>query len=365
MPVRKRGNNWYFDIIMNGVRHRDLIPNARTKKQAEDAEIAFRQELFEARFKPKVEDVPLLSDFIDEHFLPWSRDNKRSWYADGWRSKSLKKFFAGRRLDEITPLLIEKFKSKELEKISERGTKQSPASVNRKLELLSRILSMAVDYGMIPSNPCQRVRKFRLNNRRERYLSVEEEGRLMKMLLGRKSYLRPIVILALNTGMRRGEILNLEWWQVDFNSDRLIVTKSKSGKPRHIPMNQIVRETLLELKETSNGMLVFESKRNPGHPILDPKKGFKAALKDAEIENFRFHDLRHTAGTRLAEAGVDAFTIKDILGHASIQTSAIYVHATDDGKRRALTALGQYTENSCHRSVTKEKEQANSPALNH
>ena len=80
-------------------------------------------------------------------------------------------------------------------------------------------------------------------------------------------------------------------------------------------------------------MLVFESKRNPGHPILDPKKGFKEALKDAEIENFRFHDLRHTAGTRLAEAGVDAFTIKDILGHASIQTSAIYVHATDDGKR--------------------------------
>ena len=127
MPVRKRGNNWYFDIIMNGVRHRDLIPNARTKKQAEDAEIAFRQELFEARFKPKIEDVPLLSDFIDEHFLPWSRANKRSWYADGWRSKSLKKFFAGKRLDEITPLLIEKFKSKELEKISERGTKQRPA----------------------------------------------------------------------------------------------------------------------------------------------------------------------------------------------------------------------------------------------
>jgi integrase len=259
---------------------------------------------------------------------------------------------------------IQTASAKEFEKISERGTKQSPASVNRKLELLSRILSMAVDYGMIPSNPCQRVRKFRLNNRRERYLSVEEEGRLMKVLVGRRSHLRPIVILALNTGMRRGEILNLEWWQVDFSTNRLIVTKTKSGKPRHIPMNQIVRETLLELKETSNGRLVFESKKNPGHPILDPKKGFKAALKDAKIDNFRFHDLRHTAGTRLAEAGADAFTIKDILGHASIQTSAIYVHATDQGNRRALTALGQYAEKLGHKLVTNEKEQTEQPALN-
>ncbi|HKX26996.1 MAG TPA: site-specific integrase [Blastocatellia bacterium] len=357
MPVRKRGDNWYFDIRINGVRHRDLIPHARTKKQAEEAEIAFRQELYEARFKPKVENVPLLSDFIDEHFLPWSRANKKSWHTDRWRSKSLKKFFAGRRLDEITPLLIEKFKSKEFEKISARGTRQSPASVNRKLELLSRMLSMAVDYGMIQSNPCQRVRKFRLDNRRERYLSVEEENRLLSVLIGQKAYLRPIVILALYTGMRRGEILNMEWWQIDFSSDRLIVTKTKSGKPRHIPMNRIVRETLLAVKEESDGKLVFESRKKPGHPISDPKKGFHGALKDAEIENFRFHDLRHTAGTRLAEAGADAFTIKDILGHASIQTSAIYVHATDEGKRRALTALGQYAERLGHKLVTNEKEQ--------
>jgi len=75
-------------------------------------------------------------------------------------------------------------------------------------------------------------------------------------------------------------------------------------------------------------------------------------------ENFRFHDLRHTAGTRLAEAGADAFTIKDILGHASIQTSAIYVHATDEGKRRAINALGQYAENSGQKLVKNEKEQA-------
>ena len=357
MPVRKIGDNWYLDVSIDGDRRRKLIPNARTRKQAEQAEIVFRQELFEAKFNPQQEEAPLLPDFIDEHFLPWSRANKRSWYADEWRSQSLKTFFEGKRLDEINPLLIEKFKSKEREKITKRGGKQTTTSVNRKIELLSRILSMAVDYGMIQSNPCQRVRKFQLDNRRERYLSVEEESRLMSMLFGKRAYLRPIVILALNTGMRRGEILNLEWWQVNFSSNRIIVTKTKSGKPRHIPMNQIVRETLLESKESSKGKYVFESKKNPGHPILDPKKAFKLALKDAGIENFRFHDLHHTAGTRLAEAGADAFTIKDILGHASIQTSAIYVHATDEGKRRAINALGQYAENLGQKLVKNEKEQ--------
>jgi integrase len=100
-----------------------------------------------------------------------------------------------------------------------------------------------------------------------------------------------IVILALNTGMRRGEILNLEWWQIDFSSNQLIVTKTKSGKPRHIPMNQIVRETLLELKESSRGKYVFESQKNPSHPIHDPKKAFKSAVhrqKSESAENIGF-----------------------------------------------------------------------------
>jgi integrase len=363
MPVRKRGKNWYLDLKIDGVRKRRVIPNARTRKQAEQAELVFRQELFAARFDPRIEEPPLLSDFIDEHFLPWSRANKRSWSSDEWRSKSLKQFFEGKRLDEINPLLIERFKSSEREKVSARGGKQSPASVNRKLELLSRVLSLAVDFGMLQANPCRRVRKFQLDNRRERYLSVEEEARLMGLLIGRRAYLRPIVILALNTGMRRGEILNLEWWQVDFAANRLVVTKTKSGKPRHVPMNEVVRQALIELKQNGNGRYVFESRKKPGRPLQEPKKAFNGALKDAGVENFRFHDLRHTAGTRLAEAGADAFTIKDILGHASIQTSAIYVHATDDGKRRAVAALERYAEGAGHKSVTNEKGQAARPAL--
>jgi integrase len=128
---------------------------------------------------------------------------------------------------------------------------------------------MTVDYGMIQSNPCQRVRKFRLNNRRERYLSVEEEGRLMNVLLGRRAHLRPIVILALNAVMRRGEILNLEWCQVDFITNRLIVTKTKSRKPRHIPIKGKRRAiSALERYAENFGQNLVKTKKSRSNDLL-------------------------------------------------------------------------------------------------
>jgi hypothetical protein len=196
MSVRKRGKGWMMDVSIDGHRQRRVIPNARLEKQAKKAELKLQDTLFENQFGTRKE-VPLLADFIDEHFLPWARTNKRSWYHDEWRSDSLKDFFRGKRLDEITPSLIEKFKSREREKTTRRGTeenrtKQSPASVNRKLELLSRILSMAVDFEMIESNPCRRVRKFQLNNHRERYLSIDEEARLMECLWAEEPICNPL-----------------------------------------------------------------------------------------------------------------------------------------------------------------------------
>ncbi len=103
---------------------------------------------------------------------------------------------------------------------------------------------------------------------------------------------------------------------------------------------------------------VFESPRKRGYPVLEPKKSFEAALADAGIENFRFHDLRHIAGTRLAELGVGIETIRDILGHADIRTTLIYVHAVDRRKVKAVEALADYAENSGQNSPTNGKEEA-------
>lgn len=118
-------------------------------------------------------------------------------------------WFKGKKFSQISPLLIEKFKKERHESITKRGTRRSAASVNRELELLSRIFNLAIDCEVAESNPCSKVRKLRLNNKRFRYLLDEEAPRLLAALTGPRGHLRPLVIVALGAGMRRGDQLNL------------------------------------------------------------------------------------------------------------------------------------------------------------
>src|SRR5262249_2891940 len=238
----------------------------------------------------KQKSSPRFSDYVDQTYLPWSKANKKSWNSDVWRVKALKKYFGGKCLDEISPADVESFKTTRRNGVTRLGKQRTKATVQRELELLSGIFTMAVHNNLIETNPVRKVRKFKLDNQRVRYLSADEEQRLMQVLIGRRARLRPIIILALNTGMRRGEILSLEWRQVDFNRNNLILTKTKTDRTRFLPMNQAVRDELLRLKASAGdkGRYVFESPRKPGAPIGEIKKMFNAVLKDACIEDFHF-----------------------------------------------------------------------------
>ncbi|HSL54169.1 MAG TPA: site-specific integrase, partial [Pyrinomonadaceae bacterium] len=173
-----------------------------------------------------------------------------------------------------------------------------------------------------------------------RYLSADEETRLMSQLTGRRKHLYPLVALALGTGMRRGELLNLSWPHVDFLRGVIHVVNTKTARDRIIPMSQRVREVLIEQRKTQKGDLVFASrriaKRRAGEGLVDVKKAFVAACIDAGIEDFHFHDLRHTFATRLGDAGCNATTIARLLGHSNIQMSMWYTHASDDSLRSAV-----------------------------
>ncbi len=153
------------------------------------------------------------------------------------------------------------------------------------------------------------------------------------------------MVIALQTAMRQGEIINLRWSQVDFLRDCIYVTNTKSGKDRVVPMNEVSKQELLALR--NNG-----SERVFDNTSPQVKKSFRLATTKARIGDFRFHDLRHTAATRMADAGVDAFTIAAILGHASLQMASRYTHATDEGKRRAIGALSRHSPENCHKIVT-------------
>lgn len=324
---RKR---WHYEFRVRGACYRGALPEARTKWQAEQAETQIRQQIYEGKFGG-LAIAPRLKDFINETYLPWAKANKRSCRDDVWRSQVLIEYFGKQRMDDIAPFQIERFKHERRAGLTWRGTQRTPASVNRELEVLSRIFSIAIDNGMNIQNPCRRVRLLRMDNQRNRYLSEEEEARLMSILVERRAHLRSIVILALHTGMRRGEILGLRWNQIDFARGLILVQRTKSGRDRIIPMNSTIRETLTAIGQLAQGDQVF--------PINDVKRSFAYACVKAKITDFRFHDLRHTAATRLADRGADAFQIAAILGHSSIQMTARYTHATSDGLRRVMESL--------------------------
>jgi integrase len=146
-------------------------------------------------------------------------------------------------------------------------------------------------------------------------------------------------------------------------------TETKTNRDRSVPMEPIVREALLDLRDQAGDLEYVFTNPDTRTRYTDIKKSFSAACREAGITNFTFHDLRHTFGTRLADAGVDVVKIKELMGHASIVTTMRYIHATDQGKRGAITVLSEYRQQrrqkAGHKLVTNEKRQALQPAASH
>ena len=222
-----------------------------------------------------------------------------------------------------------------------RSKSVKPATINRELTLAKHILVKGVEWKVIADNPFRGVRNLKVLRQVERVLSPDEELKLIAACeCVRARFLRPVVVLALNTGMRRGELLSLEWSRVDLNQRtiRLINTKSETGD-RVIPMNGTAHSLLTELAKTAASPILFPSNRKPGEQFRDLKKGFKKAVDLAGIPHIRFHDMRHTFATRLVGAGVDIVTIQNLLGHSKITMTARYAHSLADVKIAAVNKL--------------------------
>lgn len=350
MSVRKRGDKWYYDF--GNHKYRGVIDEARTKHEAEQAEVKIKRDVFEGKYGAQQMGTQLLSKFVADTYLPWAKTNKRTWRNDEYIANLWCERFRGKTLCEVSPLAIEKHKRDRANSTTKRGTTRSPASVNMELCVLSRIFTLAVDLEQAAINPCRKVRKMRVNNRRERYLSDAEETALLAQLVGRRRHLAPIVQLALGTGMRRGELLRLCWSKVDFGRGVIHITQTKTDRDRQLPMSQPVRQVLLSLRKDRKGEFVIHSR--DGKPVVEIKRAFRAACDDAGIEDFHFHDLRHTFATRVGDAGHNSRTIAALLGHANTAMTERYTHATNDALRGAV----ECAQNS---TVTTASQTANRP----
>jgi integrase len=248
--------------------------------------------------------------------------------------RTLNNFFGKSRVYNLTAEDAEKYKAI-------RSQVVKPGTINRELTLAKHILVKGVEWKVIADNPFRGVRNLQVLKHVERVLASDEETKLLAACERvRDRFLRPVVVLALNSGMRRGELLSLEWSRVDLaqRTIRVINAKSSAGD-RVIPMNATVYSLLSELAKTAASPLVFPSNRKPGERFIDLKKGFKKAVELAEIPHVRFHDLRHTFATRLVRAGVDIVTVQHLLGHSKITMTARYAHALADVKIAAVSKL--------------------------
>jgi integrase len=339
--IRKRGRHWHYDFSVRGTRYRGAIPEARNKYQAAQAESRVRDKLFNRTYGSE-EPAPIaFSKFARDTYLPFSRTNKRSADSDACMVTMLIAYFGETPLHQISEIAVERFKRERVAIVRKGGRRARPSTVNTELSCLSTILSLAHRSRIIARLP--EIARLRVDNKRLRYLTTEEEARLFDSLKIDRPYLVAVTMLALYTGMRQGELLALTWDKVDFRRGCIYVTNTKSGRDRAVPLNDEARAVLAGLSRDSS-LVLGELPR--------VTVAFRKACSKAGIEDLKFHDLRHTFATRLADVGVDAFTIQALLGHQSLQMVQRYTHPTEERNRRAVEAISRYGKKVSHVSVT-------------
>ena len=308
-----------------------------------------------------------LRPFFEEKYRPYMLSHMKSGQA---RAGNLKTHFIDpwkdKPLTDVNEWLVANWRKNQLK----RGLTHS--GVNRPISSLKAMMNRAVEWGVIEVNPLANIKSLREDpSAVVRYLDESEEEKLRKALDDRQSeqreerkrynkwrderhlkqfpeldgeytdYLKPMVLLALNTGMRRGEIFDLQANDIDFKLNQITVRgqTSKSGKTRYIPLTDEGQSVLTTwCNRTGSRKLVFPSPVTGGR-FDNINKAWRNLMEQAGIENFRFHDLRHSFASKLVMRGADLYVVKELLGHASIETTQRYAHLAPEHKARAVELL--------------------------
>ena len=319
----------------------------------------------DVRARKRKEKIETLGGFLQARYEEWAINHQKRGKETLTLINNHFAQFSDRNLRDITAWDIQKLRSI----WNKAGLKAT--TINRRVTTLKAVINKAVEWGVIDANPLHSIRPLKIDHKaRIRYLSQEEERRLREALderekelkAGRESgnawrgkrgydlfqsleghfadYLKPMVILALNTGLRRGEVFNLTWREVDLAGRRLTVEGSgaKSGQTRHVPLNTESMDLLKEWHKQSQGEFVFPSPVT-GEKFTNIKNSWGLLRNKAEIHDFRFHDLRHTFASKLVMAGVDLYTVKELMGHSTIQMTERYAHLAPEHKAAAVELL--------------------------
>lgn len=244
-------------------------------------------------------------------------------------------------LADITPALLVQLRNDLLAETTRLKKPRSNATVVRYLASISHAFTVAMkDWQWVTDNPVSKISKPRQGRGRERYLSDDERERLLAACRASANrYLLPVVVLAISTGMRRGEIMNLHWHDIDFQRGSILLTATKNDTSRSVPLTGLalmLLQDLAKVRRLDTSLLFYGSL--PNKP-MDLKKPWEAAVRQASLENFRFHDLRHTAASYLAMNGATTMEIAAVLGHKTLQMVKRYSHLTNSHTAKVVTAM--------------------------
>ncbi len=345
MSLFKRGNVYWTYLFMDGVRYQQSTGTSN-RRRAEIIEAKLKEQLNDQRFQIVHTDPNLKFSELAARFIASGSVRPHHVY----HLKFLLPFFSEFPVLRITKPLTDEFR-----KARRAGNLAiKDATVNRDLSVLRHILYWAVDEQLITQNPLSRMKMARERRTRRQVLSVAEEQQLLGVAT---DHLNAMILMALDTGMRRGEITGQRWEDVDFSQRVLFVTRSKTpeGESREIPLTERLYAYLAKHRKPTGLVIEYQ-----GQPVRIVKRSWATALRNAGVRHLRFHDLRHSYNTRLMEAGVLQEIRMALMGHSTgASIHAIYTHIELTTKREAIRKLERWVTEQ-QQQLKKEKEDAES-----
>ncbi len=374
--VESSGTKTYYlrYRLPNGTRAR-LKLGASSALTAEQARDAAKAEAGKAALginpvavRKESRKVKTLGEFIEQHYGPvWVAKRRRGQEMLDRLEFCFESYYA-RRLDELRHSDIEKWRAQAL-----RDGK-AVSTVNKEITLLKSVLNRAVEWDFLAFNPLSKIKALTVDRAGiVRYLTDDEEKALLAALETREENmrkerdsandwrkdrgyellpnlrkmvfadaLRPVVLLSLNTGLRRGEVFHLRWGDIDFGRASLAVAgaTAKTGTTRHVPLNSVALDALKNWSAQSGNTsgLVFTSAKTGGK-LDNLNTSWEGVLADAKIDQFRWHDMRHHFASQLVMAGVDLNTVRELLGHSDLKMTLRYAHLSPRIKQEAVERI--------------------------
>lgn len=335
MGLYRRHKVWWMNFTYKGQQVRRST-DTTDRRLAETILAKVTVDLIEGRYFEKREEEERTFKELMERYTREHVARQLSKRAFAGYTKNLLPFFAQYRLADITPKLIVQYKGKRY------ADGVAPATINRELACMKKAFNLAIrEWEWCRENPVSRVSMEKENNKRDRWLSCGEEDALLSAAT---PWLREVLVFALNTGMRMGEIRELTWEGVDLFRRTVTVFRSKNGERRTIPINQVVLDLLKARAKVRSLKTDFVFCSHTFTQLDDShlRRAFRSAVKDAEIQDLHFHDLRHTFATRLVQSGVDLYKVQCLLGHKTHIMTQRYAHHYPESLRDGVEILERY-----------------------